>query len=108
MFTIDKVHLNGRIYLTNPFKRIIIYLTNISGHKKPYDNCITRNLKSKQKRGNFMKVKLKKHKKSPAPCVTEQVKEVSTIEKLGKAISFYGFPRKIIFDNYKPATSKNN
>lgn len=55
-----------------------------------------------------MKVKLKKHKKSPAPCVTEQVKEVSTIEKLGKAISFYGFPRKIIFDNYKPATSKNN
>lgn len=51
----------------------IILVTDISGRSKPYDNCITRNLKSKQKRGNFMKVKLKKHKKSPAPLVVEQV-----------------------------------
>ena len=27
---------------------------NISGRKKPYDNCITRILKSKQKRGKNM------------------------------------------------------
>ena len=45
---------------------------NISGRKKPYDNSTTRNLKSKQKRGNFMKVKLKKHKKSPAPAEAKQ------------------------------------
>ena len=55
-----------------------------------------------------MKVKLIKCKKSPALLVAEQVNEVSTIEKLRKTISFYGFPRKIIFDNYKPATSKSN
>jgi len=34
--------------------RVIILVTNISGRNKPYDNCITRILKSKQKRGNFM------------------------------------------------------
>lgn len=55
-----------------------------------------------------MKVKVRKHKKSPAPVATEQAKEVSTIEKLRKTISFYSFPRKIIFDNYKSATSKSN
>ena len=55
-----------------------------------------------------MKVKLRKCKKSPAQSDGEQVNEVSTIEKLRKTISFYGFPRKIIFDNYKPATSKSN
>lgn len=55
-----------------------------------------------------MKVKLRKCKNSPAQSAGEQVNEVSTIEKLRKTISFYGFPRKIIFDNYKPATSKSN
>ncbi|MCM1271369.1 MAG: hypothetical protein NC247_12245 [Ruminococcus flavefaciens] len=65
----------------------MILVTDISGHKKPYDNCITRNVKSKQKRGKNMNeskirrngksktlVKVKKCKKSPAPLVAEQVK----------------------------------
>lgn len=44
-----------------------------------------------------MKVKLKKHKKSPAPCATEQVKVKSTIETLRNARA-YGVPIYVVYD----------
>ncbi len=44
-----------------------------------------------------MKVKLKKHKSSPAPRSTEQVKIESTIEKLRKTRT-YGVPIHVIYD----------
>lgn len=44
-----------------------------------------------------MKVKLKKRKKSPAPCLTEQVKVKSTIETLRNARA-YRVPIHVIYD----------
>lgn len=44
-----------------------------------------------------MKVKLKKHKKSPAPRSTEQAKIKSTIEKLRKTRT-YGVPIHVVYD----------
>lgn len=55
-----------------------------------------------------MKVKVKRHKKSPVPFVTEQVKETSTIIQLRKTMSCYSLPKKVFFDNYNPTTSKSS
>ncbi len=44
-----------------------------------------------------MKVKLKKQKKLPAPCATEQVKVKSTIETLRNARA-YGVPIYVVYD----------
>lgn len=50
----------------------------------------------------------KTKEKKPAPITAEEAKEASTIEKLGKNIGRYGFPRRIVFDDYKPDSSKND
>ncbi len=63
-----------------------------------------------------MKVKIRKHKKSPAPVAAEQVKEKqscifdenSTIKKIRRNISTYGIPNHVIYDDYKSTTSKSN
>lgn len=48
----------------------------------------------------------KTKEKKPAAIKAEQAKEASTIEKLVKNIGCYGFPKRIVFDDYKPDSSK--
>ena len=55
-----------------------------------------------------MKVKVRKHKKSPAPRSTEQVKIESTIEKLRKTRT-YGVPIHVVYDRgYQNIASAKN
>lgn len=54
-----------------------------------------------------MKVKVRKHKKVPAPVVSEQAKR-TTIEYLKDSVKCYGIPKEVLVDDYKPVTSKSN
>lgn len=45
-----------------------------------------------------MKVKVRKHKKSPAPVATEQAMGTSAITNLKNTFIGYGIPRKVLFD----------